>query len=197
MAKNWYVLNIYSGYEKKVQDAIELLIQDANVNNTAIAHILFQVRVPVKEVTETKNGKKKISEKKIFPGYILVEMDLEKSNWQDVYPSIKNINGVSGFVGANKNKKPQPLSHEEVRSILSTTNDSRNEVLMKQKFDFNRGETVKITEGPFGTFNGVIEEVNLEKNKLKVMVGIFGRSTPVELDFLKLKSYKILIRKGF
>lgn len=187
MAKNWYVLNIYSGYEKKVQDAIELLIQDANVNNTAIAHILFQVRVPVKEVTETKNGKKKISEKKIFPGYILVEMDLEKSNWQDVYPSIKNINGVSGFVGANKNKKPQPLSHEEVRSILSTTNDSRNEVLMKQKFDFNRGETVKITEGPFGTFNGVIEEVNLEKNKLKVMVGIFGRSTPVELDFSQVE----------
>lgn len=187
MAKNWYILNIYSGYEKKVESSLKTLIKDAVDTCSVVSKILFQVKVPVKEVSEMKNGKKKISERKIFPGYVLLEMDLEKTNWQDIYPIIKGIHGVTGFVGANKHKKPMPLSGEEVRSILATSSDSKNDVFMKQKYDFNRGESVKITDGPFSSFTGVIEEVNLEKSKLKVMVGIFGRSTPVELDFTQVE----------
>ncbi|HBD95001.1 MAG: transcription termination/antitermination factor NusG [Spirochaetes bacterium GWF1_31_7] len=187
MAKNWYILHIYSGYEKKVEDSLKVLIKDSIEDNSVVSKILFQVKVPVKEVFEMKNGKKKVSEKKIFPGYVLLEMDLDKNNWQDVYPIIKNIHGVTGFVGANKNKKPQPLNHDEVRSILLSSNDSKNDVFMKQKYDFNRGETVKIIDGPFNSFSGTIEEVNLEKSKIKVMVGIFGRSTPVELDFTQVE----------
>lgn len=187
MAKSWYVLHIYSGYEKKVEDAIQTLIKESQENNNNISKILFQVRVPLKEVAEMKNGKKKISAKKIFPGYVLLEMDLEGNNWQDIYPVIKNINGVTGFVGANKNKKPMPLHNEEVREILSTGVDSKSDVLMKQKYDYNRGESIKIIDGPFNTFIGTIEEVNHERNKLKIMVGIFGRSTPVELDFTQVE----------
>ncbi len=182
MAKGWYVLHIYSGYEKKVDEALRSLISEAKLGG-----VLFQVKVPVKEVTETKNGKKKVSEKKIFPGYVLVEMDLDKSSWKEVYPMIKNINGVTGFVGANKEKKPFPLQREEASELLSAIGDNKSDAFVKQKYDYTRGESVKITDGPFNAFTGVIEEINLEKSKLKVMVGIFGRSTPVELDFTQVE----------
>ena len=102
-------------------------------------------------------------------------MDLDKKLWKEVYPVIKNINGVTGFVGANKLKLPHALSQEEARAMLKIMSDSKGEVYTKQKFDFQHGETVKIIDGPFNTFTGVIEEINREKSKLKVMVGIFGR----------------------
>lgn len=187
MAKGWYVLHIYSGYEKKVEESLKTLIRESLEAGNSVSKILFQVRVPVKEVSEMKNGKKKVSERKVFPGYVLLEMDLDKNNWQDVYPVVKNIHGVTGFVGANKLKQPVPLQSEEARVILNTAVDSKNDVFMKQKYDYNRGETVKIIDGPFNTFTGTIEEINLEKSKLKVMVGIFGRSTPVELDFTQVE----------
>ena len=178
MGKGWYVLHVYSGYEKKIEGAINAIIEDA-----VLTDILFQIKVPVRDVTEIKNGKKKTQKKKIFPGYVLLEMALDKQKWKEVYPVIKGINGVAGFVGASKTKMPHPLSGDEARAMLQMMHDAKTDVFSKPKFDYQHGEHVRVIDGPFNTFTGVIEEINYEKNKLKVMVGIFGRSTPVELDF--------------
>ncbi|OHD15489.1 MAG: transcription termination/antitermination factor NusG [Spirochaetes bacterium GWD1_27_9] len=182
MAKGWYVLHVYSGYEKRVEEAVNELIQEKSLEG-----ILFQIKVPVRDVSEMKNGKKKVSKQKLFPGYVLLEMDLDKQHWKEVYSLIKNIQGVTGFVGANKQKKPISIMPEEARVMLQSMSEAKTDVFTKQKYDFRHGETVKITDGPFSTFTGVIEEINREKNKLKVMVGIFGRSTPVELDFTQVE----------
>ena len=182
MAKGWYVLHVYSGFEKRVESAVNSLIQE-----NILSDVLYQIKIPTRDITEVKNGKKKTQKRKIYPGYVLVEMDLDRKHWKEVYPVIKNINGVTGFVGANKLKVPYPLSSEEAKAMLKMMSDSKNDAFTKQKYDFNHGETVKITDGPFNTFTGVIEEINSEKSKLKVMVGIFGRSTPVELDFTQVE----------
>lgn len=178
MAKGWYVLHVYSGYEKRIEESINFLIEEKTLDGK-----LFQIKVPMRDVAEIKNGKKKISKKKIFPGYVLLEMDIDKKHWKEVYSEVKNINGVTGFVGANKTKMPHSLSAEETKSMLQAISDTKSDVFAQKKYDYNHGETVKIIDGPFNTFTGVIEEINREKNKLKVMVGIFGRNTPVELDF--------------
>lgn len=182
MAKAWYVLHIFSGYEKRVEESINRLVDQGVFNG-----VLYQVRVPVKEVVEVKNGKKKVQQKKVYPGYVLLEMDIDKSVWKEVYPKIKDISGVTGFVGANKQKMPHALPQEEARNIITSLNDTKADVFVKEKFDFTHGENVKIIDGPFSTFTGTIEEVNNERKKLKVMVGIFGRSTPVELDFSQVE----------
>jgi transcription termination/antitermination protein NusG len=182
MAKGWYVVHVYSGYEKKIEESINALISEKILDG-----MLFQIKVPMRDVAEMKNGKKKIQKKKIFPGYVLLEMDLDKKHWKEVYTVIKNINGVTGFVGANKTKIPHSLSGDEAKAMLSVMSDSKTDVYGQKKYDYNHGETVKIVDGPFNTFTGVIEEINREKNKLKVMVGIFGRSTPVELDFSQVE----------
>ncbi|HOV13491.1 MAG TPA: transcription termination/antitermination protein NusG [Spirochaetota bacterium] len=182
MAKGWYVLHVYSGYEKRVESSINELIQEKKLEG-----MLFQIRVPTRDVSEMKNGKKKVSKQKIFPGYVLLEMDLDRQAWKEVYSTIKNIQGVTGFVGANKQKTPMPILPDEARVLIQSMGESKSEVFTKQKYDFKHGETVKIIDGPFNTFSGVIEEINKEKNKLKVMVGIFGRSTPVELDFTQVE----------
>lgn len=182
MAKGWYVLHVYSGYENRVEAAVNGLVEEKILEG-----VLYQIKVPVKEVAEIKGGKKTVQKKRIFPGYVLIELDLDKIHWKEVYPRIKNLNGVTGFVGANKQKKPYPLSTDEARTILNTLADVKTDVFVKQKYDYQHGETVKIIDGPFNSFTGVIEEVNHDKNKLKVMVGIFGRSTPVELDFTQVE----------
>lgn len=176
--KDWFVLHVYSGFENRVEASINAMIEEGVLDD-----VLFQIKIPVRDVAEIKNGKKRVQKRKIYPGYVLLEMDLNKQKWKAVYPIIKNINGVTGFVGANRMKMPHALSQEEARSMLQLMNESKTDVFSKPKFDFNHGETVKIIDGPFNTFTGVIEEINVEKSKLKVMVGIFGRSTPVELDF--------------
>jgi len=180
--KGWYVLNVYSGYEKRVEDVINEFIREKKFEG-----ILFQIKVPMKDYPEMKNGKRKITKKKIFPGYVLVEMDIDSLNWKEVYVAIKNIRGVTGFIGANKQKKPFPISTDEAKAMLQSMTESKADILIRQKNDFKHGETIKITDGTFNTFTGIIEEVNHEKNKLKVMVGIFGRSTPVELDFSQVE----------
>jgi len=182
MAKAWYVLHVYSGYEKRVEESINNLIQEKVLDG-----ILYQIKVPLKDVPEMKNGKKKIQKKKVFPGYVIVEMDLDKHRWREVYTKIKDVNGVTGFVGADKLKAPFPLSSDEAKAMLQTMSDVKVDVFTKQKYDFKHGETIKIVDGPFNTFTGVIEGIDRERNKLKVMVGIFGRSTPVELDFSQVE----------
>jgi len=182
MAKNWYVLHTYSGYENKIERTIRMLKEEGQLEEA-----VTDIKVPAEQVVEIKDGKKKISTKKFLPGYILLEMDLPELNWKSICATIRKINGVTGFVGSGPGNKPQPISAEEAREILQKTGEIKGEKVLKPKQSFSTGETVRIIEGPFESFTGTVEEVNLEKAKLRVMVGIFGRSTPVEVDFLQVE----------
>ena len=177
MARRWYALHIYSGYESQIETKLNKIIQDGILKDS-----LFTVKVPVHEIVEMKNGKKKTRQEKLYPGYVLLEMDITKDKWKEIYSIIKNVNGVTGFLGADKTRLPSPLSEAEAKA-LNSTEGIRGETFDKQKVDFKPGETVKITDGPFNTFTGAVEDINLERNKVRVSVNIFGRSTPVELDF--------------
>lgn len=178
MAKGWYVVHTYSGYENKIEKTIRKMMEDPTFSES-----VFDIKVPSEEVMEVKDGKKKTTVKKILPGYILLEMDLPDLGWKQVCAQIKRIQGVTGFVGTIGSSKPQPISAEEAKSIFQKTGEIKSDKVVRPKQSFSRGEGVKIVDGPFDTFTGTIEEVYQDKSKLKVMVGIFGRSTPVEVDF--------------
>jgi len=182
MAKGWYVVHTYSGYENKVQKHVRMLVDKGGLKDR-----IFDVKVPAEEVVEVKDGKKRVTSKKFLPGYILVEMDLPDQGWKETCMAIRAIPGVTGFVGSNRNQKPQAISQEEARSILAKTGEIKADRIMKPRQSFAVGEMVRIIDGPFDSFTGNIEEVNTEKGKLRVMVGIFGRSTPVEVDFLQVE----------
>ncbi len=174
----WYIIHAYSGFERKVREAIETRI---------IAYGLQQkigrVMIPLESVTELVNGKKKTSEKVFLPGYVLVEMDLDNDLWH----IIKNTPRVTGFLGTGD--KPVALSEEEVSSLLNRQESTREKPQLKIKFEKN--ESVRITEGPFANFNGMVDEVNEDRQTVKVMVTIFGRSTPVELEFNKVEKVEV------
>ncbi len=182
MAKGWYVLHTYSGYENKIEKFIRKLME-----NKPFSDAIFDIKVPSEEVVEVKDGKKRVSTKKFLPGYILLEMDLPDYGWKSITAEIKKIQGVTGFLGSMSGAKPQPISADEAREILQKAGEIKSDKIMKPKQSFSVGEAVRIVEGPFETFTGNIEEVNLEKGKLRVSVGIFGRSTPVEVDFLQVE----------
>jgi transcriptional antiterminator NusG len=149
--------------------------------------VVFDIKVPAEQVVEVKEGKKKVSTKKFLPGYILLEMDLPDRNWKVFCSKIRRIQGVTGFVGSSPGVKPQPISSDEAKSILQKTGAMKGGKPLKPKQTFSAGESVRIIDGPFDSFTGNIEEVNTEKGKLRVMVGIFGRATPVEVDFLQVE----------
>lgn len=182
MAKGWYVLHTYTGYENKIEKTIRIMMNDGELDD-----VISDVKVPSEQVVEVKDGKKKVSNKRFLPGYILLEMDLPDLGWKTPCSKIRRINGVTGFVGASPGRKPQPISQEEARNILMKTGEIKGEKSAKPKQSFTVGESVRIIEGPFDSFTGQIEEVNEEKAKLRVMVGIFGRATPVEVDFLQVE----------
>lgn len=183
MAKHWYVLHTYSGYENKIERAIRMLMDDGKLGEAVV-----DIKVPAEQVEErTKDGKKRVVSRKFLPGYILMEMDLPDMGWKSVVSEIRRINGVTGFVGAAPGARPHPISQEEARTILQKTGEIKGERVQRSRDSFTAGETVRIVEGPFNTFTGTVEEVNHEKGKLRVMVGIFGRSTPVELDFAQVE----------
>lgn len=169
MAKNWYVIHTQTGYEDRVKTALDSKIKAGLTKDT-----ISQVLIPIEQVSEIKGGKKKISQRKFFPGYILVEMELNDENWY----LIRNIPGVTGFVGAGA--RPIPLKEDEIETILKQTKDAKEKPTPKVIFD--KGESIRVNDGPFTNFNGTIEEVNLTKGKVKVMISIFGRATPVELE---------------
>jgi len=185
MATGWYVLHTYSGYESKIEKTIRMMIGTGELDKDVVR----DVKVPSEEVVEVRDGKKRTQTRKFLPGYILVEMDLpnEEQQWKLTCTRIKRIQGVTGFVGTAANKKPNPLSGDEVRSILQKSGGMKGERPVRSRQTFTQGEQVKIIDGPFESFTGTIEEVNQEKNKLKVMVGIFGRNTPVEVDLLQVE----------
>jgi len=172
--KNWYIVHTYSGFENKVKESLEERVKAYNLEDK-----VGEVLIPTEDVVEMRGGKKVVTSKRFFPGYILVEMDMTDDAWHVV----KNTPKVTGFVGAGA--KPTPLSKEEVDQILQQVKTAAEKP--KPKYMFEKGEQVRINEGPFTSFNGVVDEVNLDKNTLKVMVTIFGRSTPVELDFLQVE----------
>ena len=172
--KNWYIVHTYSGFENKVKESLEERVKAYNLEDK-----VGEVLIPTEDVVEMRAGKKVVTSKRFFPGYILVEMDMTDDAWHVV----KNTPKVTGFVGAGA--KPTPLSKEEVQQILQQVKTAAEKP--KPKYMFEKGEQVRINEGPFTSFNGVVDEVNLDKNTLKVMVTIFGRSTPVELDFLQVE----------
>ncbi|MFL2694194.1 MAG: transcription termination/antitermination protein NusG [Candidatus Actinomarina sp.] len=173
LAGEWFVLNAQSGHEKKVRTNILTRLKNLHLEDK-----VYDVVIPTDEVVEIRNGKKVNVEKKTFPGYVLVRMDLDDETWYQ----IRNTPSVIGFVGSGK--MPQSLSRREIERILG----SNEEVELKKespkfKPDFEVGETVRVTTGPFADFNGIIEEINLDQSKVTVLVNIFGRETPVELGF--------------
>lgn len=171
MAKRWYVIHAYSGYEKKVAAALK-----ERVELQGMQDFFGEVIVPTEEVVEMRGGQKRKSERKFFPGYVLVHMELTDETWH----LVKETPRVMGFIGGTADN-PAPITEKEAQAILQRVDDSVEKP--KPKTIFEPGEMVRVIDGPFNDFNGVVEEVNYEKNKLQVAVLIFGRSTPVELDF--------------
>jgi len=181
VAKGWYVLHTFTGYENKIEKYIRIMMDDGT-----LGEVVSDIKVPSEEVTEVRNGKKRTVSKKFLPGYILVEMDLPDRGWKPVCSAIRKIQGVTGFVGTGMNAKPQPITPDEAKAILQKTGAIKAERRTMAKQDFVIGEEVRIIEGPFESFKGTIEVVNQEKGKLRVMVGIFGRATPVEVNFTQV-----------
>jgi len=166
----WYIIHAYSGFERKVKESLESRVQAFGLQDK-----IGKVLIPTESVTEVRGGKKYTSERMFYPGYVLVEMDMDDHVWHVV----KATPRVTGFVGTGQ--QPTPLSADEVNHIVYKGADSREKPKLKVKFEKN--ESVRISEGPFATFTGVVDEVNEDRETLKVMVTIFGRSTPVELEF--------------
>lgn len=149
--------------------------------------VVLDVQIPLEDVVEVKDGKRRVMSKKFLPGYILLELDLPDIGWKSVCSVIRRIAGVTGFVGTNPSERPRPISSDEAKGLLRKSGEVKGEKQLRMKQTFSVGEKVKIIEGAFASFTGTIEEVNLEKNKLRVMVQIFGRSTPVEVDLLQVE----------
>jgi transcriptional antiterminator NusG len=169
----WYIIHAYSGFERKVRESLESRITAFGLQNK-----IGRIMIPTEPVTELRNGKKYTIERVFLPGYVLVEMDLDNDLWH----VIKNTPRVTGFLGTGDN--PVALSEQEVSSIIFRSDVSTSKPSMKVKFD--KGEQVRINEGPFANFTGAVDEINEDKQTLKVMVSIFGRSTPVEIEFSKV-----------
>jgi transcriptional antiterminator NusG len=175
MTKRWYVVHAYSGFEKQVKRSL-----DERVKLAEMEEKFGDILVPTEEVVEMKGGQKRKSERKFFPGYVLVEMEMDDESWH----LVKECPKVMGFIGGTSDR-PAPISEREAKAILNRVEDSVEKP--KPKTLFEVGEVVRVVDGPFADFNGVVEEVNYEKNRLRVAVLIFGRSTPVELEFSQVE----------
>ncbi len=167
----WYVVHAYSGFENSVKRSLE-----DRINRNAMTDKFGQILVPTEEVVEMRDGQKRKSDRKFFPGYVLVEMEMDDDSWH----LVKNCPKVMGFIGGTSDK-PTPISQREADTILNRIQEGAEKP--RPKILFEVGEVVRVNEGPFTDFNGVVEEVNYEKSRLRVAVSIFGRSTPVELEF--------------
>ncbi|HFC1659533.1 TPA: transcription termination/antitermination protein NusG [Neisseria gonorrhoeae] len=175
MSKKWYVVQAYSGFEKNVQRILE-----ERIAREEMGDYFGQILVPVEKVVDIRNGRKTISERKSYPGYVLVEMEMTDDSWH----LVKSTPRVSGFIGGRANR-PTPISQREAEIILQQVQTGIEKP--KPKVEFEVGQQVRVNAGPFADFNGVVEEVNYERNKLRVSVQIFGRETPVELEFSQVE----------
>jgi transcription termination/antitermination protein NusG len=175
---SWYVIHSYSGYENKVKVNLETRIRSMHREDA-----IFDVVIPMEEVIEIKSGRKVTVPRKQFPGYLLVRMFMDDDSWAVV----RNTPGVTGFVGSAN--KPTPLSRREVERILGVRKDQEEKKAPRFKPEWEAGETVRVVQGPFADFNGVIEDINLDQSKVRVLVDIFGRETPVELSFEQIQKF--------
>lgn len=174
MSSKWYVIHTLTGQEEKVKASIESKVQKGELQEK-----VQQVLIPTEQVSEVKDGKKRISLRKFFPGYVLVEMNMDDEAWYVV----RNIPGVTGFIGTKT--KPVPLLDNEIKHIIKQTEEKKEKPTPKVIFE--KGDNIKIIEGPFINFNGTVEEINPDKGRVKVMVSIFGRATPVELEYWQVE----------
>jgi transcriptional antiterminator NusG len=173
--RNWFVVHTYSGYENKVKANLERRIHSMGMQDK-----IFRVLVPMEDEVEFKDGKRKITPKKVFPGYVLVEMIMDDQSWFVV----RNTQGVTGFVGSpGPGEKPVPLQDKEVKTILKQMGIEAP----KLKIDFKKGDRVKVTSGPFFDFTGIVDDIQPEKERLRALISIFGRETPVELEFFQVE----------
>jgi transcriptional antiterminator NusG len=175
VAKRWYVVHAYSGYEKRVQNALKEQIELKGMQD-----LFGEILVPTESVVEMRDGKKRKSERKFYPGYVLVEMDMNDDSWH----LVKSTPRVMGFIGGTA-EKPAPITQREADAILDRVKEGADSPT--QKTIFEPGEVIRVIDGPFADFNGTVEKVNYEKNRLQVSVSIFGRSTPVELEFTQVE----------
>ena len=175
MAMQWYVVHAYSGFEKSVMRALKERVERAGMQDR-----FGEILVPVEEVVEMKGGQKRTTERKFFPGYVLVQMEMDETTWH----LVRDVPKVLGFIGGTSDK-PAPISEKEANRILQRVEEGVDKP--RPKVLFEPGQVVRVTHGPFNDFNGVVESVNYEKNRLQVAVQILGRSTPVELDFAQVE----------
>lgn len=175
MTQRWYVVHAYSGFEKQVARSLKEHIKNAGLEN-----MFGDIMVPTEEVVEMKGGQKRTTQRKFFPGYVLVKMEMNDDTWH----LVKGVPKVTGFIGGTASK-PAPITDKEAEAILQQVQEGVEKP--KPKFSFEAGEQVRVIDGPFADFNGTVEDVNFEKSKLRVAVSIFGRMTPVELDFSQVE----------
>jgi len=175
MAKRWYVVHAYSGFEKQVKNSLEDYVKRAGMED-----LFGEILVPTEEVVEMKKGVKRRSERKFFPGYVLVQMEMNDDSWH----LVKSVPKVLGFIGGRQDQ-PAPITQREADVILQRVQEGVDKP--RPKILFEPGEVVRVIDGPFNDFSGVVEEINYEKSRLRVAVSIFGRSTPVELDFQQVE----------
>jgi transcription termination/antitermination protein NusG len=174
--KKWYAVHTYSGFENKAKKSLE-----DKIRLEGLADFFGEILIPMEHVVEMVKGERKTSKKKMMPGYILVQMEMNDRTWH----LVKNTPKVTGFVGGAPNQQPPPMTDAEVKRL--TTQISEGTLKPKPKVQFEDGDTVRVIDGPFANFNGTVEEVNPDKGRLKVLVSIFGRATPVDLDFMQVE----------
>ena len=183
MSKNWYIVHTYTGYEGKIERTIRQMLEAGELDSAVVS----DVKVPVEEVTEIKDGKKRTRKNKFLPGYIMMERDRPDLGWKDTCAKIRRIQGVTGFVGTSPSQRPRPITDEEAKNLLLKSGEIKGEKTPRIKQNYSIGDQVKITDGPFATFSGSVEEIDATKGKLRVMVQIFGRAAPVEVDLLQVE----------
>ena len=183
MSRCWYILHTFTGYENKIERTIRSLIEKNEIDG----NIVLDIKVPVEELVEIKDGKKRTRKNKFLPGYIMLEMDLPELGWKDTCATLRRIQGVTGFVGSDANERPFPIKADEAKNLLMRSGAIKGEKQVRVRQTFSVGDVVKINEGPFNGFEGTVKEIFADKEKLVVEVQIFGRATPCELSFMDVE----------
>lgn len=183
MAKSWYILHTYTGYEQRIEKTIRMMLDSHDIDS----NIVTDVRVPIEETVEVRDGKQYTRKHRFLPGYLMVEMDLPELDWKKTCTALRRIKGVTGFVGTKPTDRPIPISVDEAKNLLQKSGVIKGKPLPYAKQSFLPGDQVKINDGPFATFTGEVDEVNAEKDKLRVIVQIFGRATPVEVSLSQVE----------
>lgn len=183
MARSWYMLQVFVGHEAKIERVLRTLLE----KNELDSEVVTDIKVPVEEVIDIKDGKKKARRVNFMPGYLMVELDLPELGWKDTCSKLRRVQGVNGFVGTDPNVRPRPITTAEAKNLLQKIGVIKSEKSVRIQQNFAVGDIVKITDGPFASFQGNIEEVSDEKEKLRVNVQIFGRATPVEVNMLQVE----------